>query len=122
LVATLVTQDTKSPVPQEVICEIAALMKDGISLEDIVSRLRSRTVPNGYPVHPWREGVFKGIIIYICTLIISPPPGVNEGLSDQLRSILAQFEFSKAVKSWDERGFYLPLCSRATSHTQHYLS
>ncbi len=51
-----IAQEPTSPVPQEVICEVASLQKSGLSLEDIVSRLRCRTVPTGYPIHPWRAG------------------------------------------------------------------
>ncbi|XP_064406629.1 uncharacterized protein LOC135351537 [Halichondria panicea] len=80
-----IAQEPTSPVPQEVICEVASLQKSGLSLEDIVSRLRCRTVPTGYPIHPWRADE-------------------DEELPDKLRSILAQYEFAKTIKSWDAKG------------------
>ena len=46
-----------SPVPQEVLCEIVRLQKSSLSFDDIISKLKSKTVPSGYPVHTWRDGM-----------------------------------------------------------------
>ena len=43
-------------MPQEVISEVNSLQRSGLCMEDIISRLRSRTVPSGFPFHNWREG------------------------------------------------------------------
>lgn len=45
-----------SIVPQETLNEIWKLKMDDMSMEDIIDRLRARTVPTGYPIHKWREG------------------------------------------------------------------
>lgn len=55
--SVLVAEDNTSMVPTEVLQEILNWRKDGISLDDIISRLRSRTVPSGYPIHTWKDGI-----------------------------------------------------------------
>ena len=55
-------EDPKSPVPQEVLCEISCLLRDNVSMKDITDRLRCRTVPSGYKFHTWREGIFSAYI------------------------------------------------------------
>ena len=50
----VIAEEHNPAVPRELLAEVLSLRKDGILMEDIVSRLRSRTVPSGYPYHPWR--------------------------------------------------------------------
>ena len=52
----LVAEEPNPAVPQEVLKEVWQL-KQEVSLEDIVSRLRARTVPSGYSFHPWKRGL-----------------------------------------------------------------
>ena len=40
-------------VPESVLKEILEWKKSGATEDDIIGRLRIRTVPNGYPIHPW---------------------------------------------------------------------
>lgn len=49
----VVGEEPNPAVPTEVLTEILHL-KEEISMEDVISRLRSRTVPPGYPYHTWR--------------------------------------------------------------------
>lgn len=57
--------ESNPAVPNEVLVKIAHLKQDGISMEDIVSRLRSRTVPPGHAYHTWR--VLSGCISLVCS-------------------------------------------------------
>ncbi|XP_064389547.1 uncharacterized protein LOC135337544 isoform X2 [Halichondria panicea] len=84
----VVGEEHNCVVPREVLCEVLLLKRNGMTMEDIVSRLRCRTVPSGYPIHSWR------------TL----SDGESESLDDKLRSILAQMEFTHVVRSWDQKG------------------
>ena len=79
-------------ISMQTITDIHELMKSGLDIADIVDRLRTQTVPPGYPCHPWRSGIVT-INVYIavlytpCTLysiIIIP---VSEG---RLHAIIMQ--------------------------------
>lgn len=54
----VVVEDPKSSIPQEVLHEISGILRDGVSMEDIIDRLRCWTVPSGYAFHTWREGMY----------------------------------------------------------------
>ena len=41
----------------QTIHEVQQMMKSGLEIRDIVDRLRTQTVPKGYPCHPWRSGM-----------------------------------------------------------------
>ena len=43
-------------VPTSVLKEILTWKGEGCTIEDVVTRLRNRTVPNGYGYHTWSEG------------------------------------------------------------------
>ena len=49
-------EQQESPLPVDILEEVMELKMKGVSLEDIISRLRPRTVPNGYPFHTWKQG------------------------------------------------------------------
>ena len=51
----LVAEDPKSVMPSKVLKEISGLKTSGVSIDDIISRLRCRTVPSGYPIHRWKD-------------------------------------------------------------------
>jgi len=53
-------------IPQSVLREIWSMRRQGISFEDIVERLRPRTVPSGYTYHNWTPGMF----LCACTCIL----------------------------------------------------
>lgn len=59
---TLTPVRSNPAVPVEMLKKVQDLLKGGISIEDIVDRLRTETVPKGCPCHPWRSGV------YICVV------------------------------------------------------
>ena len=40
----------------EVLQEIAIWKAEGASDSDVVTRLRLKTVPEGYEYHPWKKG------------------------------------------------------------------
>ena len=56
--SVLVVEDPKYVVPSEVLKEISDLRTSGVSVDDINSRLRCRTVSSGYPIHRWKDGVY----------------------------------------------------------------
>lgn len=50
----------KCPTPAvscECLREILSWKLEGITDSDIISRLRARTVPSGYAIHPWKTGI-----------------------------------------------------------------
>lgn len=60
---TLTPVRSNPAVPVELLKKVQDLLKGGISIEDIVDRLRTETVPKGYPCHPWRSGMYTCIIM-----------------------------------------------------------
>ena len=43
-------------VPPALMTEISQWAEAGVSMDDVVERLRTRTVPPGYPLFPWMAG------------------------------------------------------------------
>jgi len=43
-------------VSNELLTEIMAWKNEGSSTNDVITRLRLRTVPSNYPVHNWIDG------------------------------------------------------------------
>lgn len=89
----VVGEEDNCVVPREVLCEVLLLKKNGVTMEDIVSRLRCRTVPSGYSLHCWRtlSGIYRYMYFSLPRLIVSVClclDGENESLDDKLRSIL----------------------------------
>ncbi|XP_064405363.1 uncharacterized protein LOC135350489 isoform X1 [Halichondria panicea] len=76
-----------SPVSETTLREIAVYiwMEEGCTMKDVVARLRPKTVPPGYSTTEWKEGK-------------------EELLDDKMRSILAQFEYSKRIKEYVGQG------------------
>ena len=68
-------KDANSIVPESVLHLIWLLRKQGISFQDIVQRLRPRTVPSGYAYHNWIPGKLIHAVC-ICRKVnhISVPP------------------------------------------------
>jgi hypothetical protein len=69
----------------KVLREMQQWTAQGFSFEDVIDRIRLRTVRPGYVPHPWH-------------------PGKTEGLTEKLHSILAQFEYQHCISQWAERG------------------
>ncbi len=99
-----------SPV---LLCEILLWRAvQSLSWEDIISRLRLRTVPAGYTYHAWKAGRSNYIHAHNLTdvnvfLYIDFSAGQDikdEAIADKLRSILAQLEFSKTTKEYNQKG------------------
>ena len=42
----------------DVLSEIFAWKQEGATLDDVVTRLRVRTVPSGYTIHNWIDGKY----------------------------------------------------------------
>ena len=55
----LVAQSPNPAVSHALLAEIWKSMNEKVSLEDVVVRLRPRTVPNGYNYHTWKEGMVQ---------------------------------------------------------------
>jgi len=53
-------------VSNELLTEIMVWKNEGASTDDVITRLRLRTVPSNYPVHNWIEG--KEFVIQWCIL------------------------------------------------------
>ena len=43
-------------VPQHMLLEIILWRAEGAGDEDVIARLKQRTVPNGYAIHTWQPG------------------------------------------------------------------
>ncbi len=54
-----------SPVDETTLREIAAWMEEGCTMNDLVARLRPKTVPPGYSTTEWKKGLFFQIHVYI---------------------------------------------------------
>ena len=54
---TVVAESHNPAVPQYILNEIYSWMEQGACMEDVVERLRPRTVPCGYAFHNWRTGI-----------------------------------------------------------------
>ena len=53
----MVAEQPNPIVPQEVLREVWHFKRvEGLSDADVIDRLRTRTVPTGYPIHNWRKG------------------------------------------------------------------
>ena len=48
-----ITAENPNPAVPVATKEIMDWKKSGATEDDIIGRLRIRTVPNGYPIHPW---------------------------------------------------------------------
>ena len=55
----LVAECHSTPVPISVLQEIYSWKVNGLTMDDIVQRLRVKTVPNGQVFHSWRPGMFS---------------------------------------------------------------
>ena len=65
----------------ELLGEIDSWYTQGATIDDVIERLRLRTVPPGYTIHSWIEGVM--------------PFHFNK--AEKLRSILAQLEYKHQI-------------------------
>ena len=53
----IVAEKPNPAISPVLLCEVLLWQAvQGLSWEDIISRLRSRTVPPGYPYHAWKPG------------------------------------------------------------------
>ena len=59
---TIVPETNDTVVPQCILKEILMLKEQGISMRDIVQRLRPRTVPAGYVYHTWTPGMWYHLV------------------------------------------------------------
>jgi len=55
---TITTESGSDIIPPHVLRDICSWRMQGISMKDIVDRLRPRTVPSGYTFHVWKEGIY----------------------------------------------------------------
>lgn len=101
----LITANNPSPVvPSTLLREVFLwLVQQSLSWDDVISRLRSRTVPAGYPYHAWKRGD-QMILWTLCLLFYVGQSVETEERVDKLRSILSQLEFSHRVCEYDQKG------------------
>jgi len=100
-----IAETPNSVVPQGLLEEIWCLRSHDISWDDVIQRLRLRTVPSGYTYCTWHAGksllYSTGIqILSVCNL----HAGVTETFDDQLRSILAQLDYANIISKYEENG------------------
>lgn len=100
---TVVAECANPAVSNTLLQEIARWKKQGICMEDIVDRLRPRTVPAGYSFLPWKPGIIIPVpIILFYSVVI----GTKEDIMDKRRSILAQLEFTYRIHEWEAKGIH----------------
>ena len=57
----LVAQSPNPAISCSLLAEVCKWMNEKASLEDVVVRLRPRTVPNGYEYHTWKAGTIVNL-------------------------------------------------------------
>ena len=62
--STIVAAHSNPAVPSSVLEEVYDWRQHGISMEDVVDRLRPRTVPTGYVFTNWKPGWFYIVHVY----------------------------------------------------------
>ena len=75
----------------------------GATIDDVIERLGLQTVPTGYTIHTWTEGVYLHIkLLYnYCKFHYV---GKDETMTEKLKSILAQLEYSHLVNLGHSKG------------------
>ena len=76
--------------------------QEGSRIEDVVTRLRMRTVPSGYTIHNWIDGKYT----LISCLTLFDILGKDETLVEKLRSIMAQLEYQYQINAWSDKGIH----------------
>ena len=134
---TLVAKHPNCAVSASLLKEILEWHRSGASHADILSRLRVRTVPQGYAFSPWNSGKLKQNCkipsIELC--LLHSYVGQTESETDMslslgvaqhmMRSILAQLEYSYELCRYDSVGvpfrqyMYVPETHTVTSCTYH---
>ena len=95
-------QVPNNAVSQDLLALIHGWITAGASMDDEVERLRLRTVPTGYAIHNWINGIV--ITHALCKLSHHFLLGKDESLLDKLRSILAQLEYKHQIHHWHSKG------------------
>ena len=57
-------------VSLQLLAEIQKWYSEGANQDDVVERLRLRTVPPGYKIHNWIEGTYTAVDCDYCTLVV----------------------------------------------------
>ena len=58
---TVTTLESNTAISTELLSEIKKWYTEGATNDDVIERLRLRTVPPGYPIHSWIEGIVKNV-------------------------------------------------------------
>lgn len=110
------TVSAKRPNPAvsgDILRKILTWKEEGNSETDVVELLRNRTVPPGYTPCPWIQGILRwdqippdavlkigGCVFFTC--MHAYYTGKDETISDKLRSILAQMEYTHRVQCFHD--------------------
>ena len=125
----LITAEKPNPVvTPALLCEIWLLRTlQCLSWDDIISRLRLRTVPAGYSCHAWKSGsivIINFILKEKMVIVLFTGQKLDEEQhADKLRSFLVQLEFSYRVCEYDCQGvpfrshLHVPEVHPLTGHT-----
>ena len=96
----IVAELSNPAVEEDLLKEIWLMKVNGIPWEDIVQRLRTRTVPAGYTYCTW----LKIKLMYLYFNYTLSTIGVTETLNDQMKSILSQLEYRHTVNTYEQNG------------------
>ena len=96
------TRVPNNAVSQELLAQIHGWITAGATMDDVIERLRLRTVPTGYAIHNWTNGIV--ITHVLCKMSHHFLLGKDESLLDKLRSILAQLEYKHQIDHWHSKG------------------
>lgn len=86
----------------ELLAEIHKWYSEGADQDDVVERLRLRTMPSGYKIHTWREVHYSRLwppLIHSCI-------GKDETKVEKLHSILAKLEYTHCVNLLNSKGVH----------------
>lgn len=102
----LVAEIPNPAVSSSLLQEIQQMKVNGLTEQDIFSRLRSRTVPAGYAYTTWKPGMVTMSVLHAHVHILYGwllHLGKSETETEVLRSILSQLEFAWLVRDYDDR-------------------
>lgn len=68
---TLTAMSSNNAVTLDLLTESHKWYSEGANQDDVVERLRLRTVPPGYKIHSWTELRYTTVGFYSCTFIIA---------------------------------------------------
>lgn len=108
----MVADNPNPAVSTDLLLQIKEWGSEGATVEDICTRLRHLTVPEGYGFHTRIPGIYqvRGVMRkhldapVFCMLLFYVNADKTETSTEMLRAILAQREFTYVVNEWHREG------------------